>query len=121
MATETKLEAGREMDIRIAEFITGQSRLECRTDPMNREGEPQFYWGYPHGHDFAPPYSTSIAAAWAVVEQFKDYAFELRNSHKPGIAPWIAYIGTFLGTGETAPEAICRAALAAVSGGEQCD
>lgn len=53
----------RELDILLAELITGQPRFTCRQDPIQRDGEPQFHWGYPHGHDFAPAYSTDPAAA----------------------------------------------------------
>lgn len=62
------MQPGRELDIRIAELITGQSRFLCRQDPINRNGEPQFHWGYPVGHDFAPAYSTDIGAAFLVVD-----------------------------------------------------
>lgn len=78
-----KLEAGRDTDILIAELLTGQSRLECRVDPMNRDGEPQFYWGYPVGHDFAPEYSTAIGATFEMEAEIerrglaRQYGYEL--------------------------------------------
>lgn len=68
------------------------------------------------GLDNVPYYSTDIGAAWSIFDAFKEYAIEIRNSNKPGMASWTCYIGTFLGTGETPMMAICRAALAAVKG-----
>jgi hypothetical protein len=69
------LEAGRELDIIMAEVILDQDRLQERYDPMNRDGEPQFFWGYPHGHDFAPDYSTSKIACFLVI----DWVFKLKG------------------------------------------
>lgn len=59
---------GRELDILLAEFHSGQDRLEARYDPMNRDGEPQFHWGYPAGHGFAPNYSTDKNVIFALVD-----------------------------------------------------
>lgn len=73
------LPAGREFDILLAELITGQSRITCRIDPTEhgRNGEPQFHWGYPIGHDFAPNYTTDKNAAFQALGGLKqdyDYA-----------------------------------------------
>lgn len=73
-----KLEAGRETDILISEVITGQDRLMCRTDPMNRDGEPQFHYGHPHGHDFASDFSTDPSAAMHILD-FVDGSYRLER------------------------------------------
>lgn len=66
-----KMEAGREMDILVAEVILDQDRMTCRVDPMSRNGEPQFYYGYPAGHDFAFDYSTQATAAVTILDFVK--------------------------------------------------
>jgi len=78
------------------------------------DGDPEFL-----GHDPFRP-STDIAAAWQVVEYFrnKEYDFELRRS--VGIDGYVCWIGHYPNTeriiyfGDDAPLAICRAALMAV-------
>lgn len=107
----------RELDLQIAERVMGFDRLSARVDPMNRDGEPQYHMGYPHGHDFAPFYSTDIIAAFAVIKRM----------HERGV--W-TQIQTFIHTtqvrvemgipssecqewGTTAAEAICKCALKA--------
>jgi len=74
------LEIGRELDLCIAELITGQDRLMCRVDPMNRNGEPQFYWGYPLQHDFAPEYSTDSMSypCMKIIELFKEKGCQIQ-------------------------------------------
>lgn len=66
---ETPIKPGRELDITICELKLGQPRFTCRTDPMNRNGEPQFHYGYPVGHDFAPEYSTDNMIALNELEE----------------------------------------------------
>jgi hypothetical protein len=62
-----------------------------------------------------PPYSTSIAAAWLVVEHKSPVV-----SIKKTVGGWSAAVmydhrnGTFEATAETAPHAICLAALRAM-------
>lgn len=116
-----KLEAGRELDILVAELLTGQSRLECRVDPMNRDGEPQFFWGYPAGHDFAPEYSTDIRAAWLVVEKLRERSdghFTLLAFTTNWRAGWMTPVEDDrldcyhrFAVADTPALAICRAAL----------
>lgn len=114
------IQAGRETDILIAERVTGTSRLEARVDPVNRDGEPQFHWGYPVGHDFAPPYSTDITAALQLVDKWvADHA----HLHQPFIlrrieGVWMAQFHRsgntwFVEYGYTREMAICRAYLLA--------
>lgn len=81
-----RMEPGREMDILIAEVITGQSRHECRTDPMNRSGEPQFSWGYPLGCDFAPEYTSDRMAGRTLWDWLmeRNAGVCVRTSHEAG-------------------------------------
>lgn len=73
-----------------------------------------------HGQSYygggLPEYSGSIAAAFAVVpeslRQYPGAGFAMR--YIPGES-WIAQIGWRSGVGQTASEAICRAALAALA------
>lgn len=113
------LQPGRELDICVAEVLTGQQRFLSRYDPMTANGEPQFYFGYPVGHDIAPAYSTDIAAAWQVVEAMRpeygfwidgddDYVVEFQHG-MPGMADY----RHGRASAPTAPEAICKAALLA--------
>jgi hypothetical protein len=104
----------RELDLDVAEKVMGFDRLTARVDPMNRAGEPQYHMGYPHGHDFAPFYSTDIAAAMQVVEKMER---RVEIVYVPNTAlPWMVWLRDSERTfAETLPEAICRAALAAVA------
>jgi hypothetical protein len=88
-----KLEAGRELDILIAEKLLGVSRLEARVDPTVRDGEPQFHWGYPVGHDFAPNFSTDIAGAWRLVEHLREQGWIVRVQEMPDDLPFLAGSG----------------------------
>lgn len=130
----TELAAGREMDARVAEKVMGWRLDTSWTVPKygalgyNRDhGEPIPMWRQadgtcaPHPFDrrFRP--STDIAAAWQVVERL------LARGDWPCIEPpdgedsprWCVHVELATGTacrgyGDTAPEAICRAAVAAV-------
>jgi hypothetical protein len=121
-----RMAAGRLLDICVAEAITGQSRLTCRVDPMTRDGEPQFHWGYPAGHDFAPEYSTDISAAWQALDYLHskeggwwDYRITTRREGVAGYYCWIignhkrhmSISDSYEAGGSTVPEAICRAIL----------
>lgn len=76
-------------------------------DPKHRKEYPHAYKG------FAP--SKDIAAAWMVVEKVGFLSLEQDEDDKI----WKAYFnGRMLGTGPTAPMAICDAALRAVKTGE---
>lgn len=117
MSATTQLPAGRELDALIAEKVMGGvSRhpewywLRSGTAPEvpdlpTPKGRPAIFCG--------PGFSTDIAAAWNVVERLKArYRFEL--VHRGGDRPWVAVFGTWRATADTAPLAICRAALATV-------
>lgn len=66
---------GRELDREIAERVFGRDRMNARVD---FDGEPQYHWGYPIGHDYAPRYSTDIAAAWQIVRRARQMGYEVR-------------------------------------------
>ena len=118
------LSAGREMDALVAEKVMGWS-------PLNRT-EHHLSWNVPEGirtweetsyGSFKP--STSIAAAWEVVEKlrkeeipieitsgfFGPYSCRIASNHG-----WLAMVQA-----DTAPLAICRAALKACEVNERPD
>lgn len=105
------MKPGRELDALVAEKVMGWKSVEHRfEDPFHRwDGiAPE------HGsHRFTvPDFSTDIAAAWEVVEKLNDLILERDvtaegtryNVVIDGIETWA----------ETAPHAICLAALKAV-------
>jgi len=67
-------------------------------------------------------YSSDLNAAWEVVERFKNegYLFSLKNlvggKYEFTLTDWGRKCDVFSRQGETAPEAICKAALLAVLG-----
>lgn len=115
------MEAGRELDVLIAERVMGKKVVDI-------EGEsyalpPEIETAYP-----VKAYSTDIEAAWQIVEYMKsqhDMVFALMNRHegRGAIKDWRADFYPFISDrnrsgyayGETAPEAICRAALKALT------
>lgn len=123
--TDTEL---RELELQIAEQVFGMNRLEARVDPVNRDGEPQYFWGYPVGHDFAPQYARDIAAAMSVLDK-TDGLWELMryperevldDDSTPMVLRYQCYLrfGDKIGGSiqcETAAEAICKAALTALT------
>src|SRR5262245_40649185 len=108
------LQAGRELDALIAERIFGDF-------PVHLGDAPYVQTPSPHNDmHYAPveSYSTDIAAAWLVVEKFNDYSTQL-DSHGNGYTFHIYKDATsYNGDAKTAPLAICRAALKAVSAQE---
>lgn len=119
---------GRELDFAVAEQVMGLDRANARVDSMNRNGEPQYHFGYPVGHDFAPNYSTDIAAAMQVIEKLRADGWTPEiSSYYPDLEWDVVFerceqIGDSIyrstGHGECSsqslPECICRAALAAI-------
>jgi Phage ABA sandwich domain len=107
---QAELVAGRELDAEVAEKLFGLRTVvwhgdfviqaETEEHPLLRNVRP------------LPYFSTSIGDAWLVVER-DPKGFTLEN----GMLGWEAYfVGGPTGYGETAPLAICRAALGYVSG-----
>lgn len=141
-----EMKPGRELDALIAEKVMGlnvQSSPETSGgdgSPGNRMliGSKPVYYDEPRGsivRGFGkdiPPYSTSIAAAWEVVEKLD--LFSKFYLHKIPKGEWAGMNGYYkiqsyemdkmgslgewshftFAEGETAPHAICKAALAAV-------
>jgi len=122
-------QAGREMDARVAEKVMGWESVTDELEIAKREGVPECVdsqrWHrkqvWFNGNEkmaceecgTLPDYSTSIAAAWEVVEKF-----EAMQLFRYTTGRYIACLadGNSLHEGEadTAPLAICKAALKAV-------
>lgn len=110
------MEAGRELDALAAEKVMGWT-VQLIVGPQDAFEE----WRDPRGWRYGPepkPYSTDIAAAWQVVEQMQGreltdiaVSWDIRDDKWC----WVARFGRTERTGYTAPTAICRAALAALS------
>lgn len=104
------MKPGPELDALIAEKVIGWSYLK------NKEGKwlckpPRGRVYVDVGEKFVLPYSTSINSAWEVVEKFDA---EFIQFFKCG-GKWQCCIGIGLVVeADTAPEAICLAALKAV-------
>lgn len=62
------MEANRKLDHLIAEKVFGLDPLLARQG-LHANGDLEYSWGYPLGHDTAPAYSTDIRDAWKVVEE----------------------------------------------------
>jgi len=118
----TDMEAGRELDTRIAIKVMGWTRVERSTTGIAYPPRPSGFDPARHAYHSVPHYSTDIAAAWLVVERMKDNGCSLQLHWEAGRSrQWVAdfveesdeeFTGEQLG--DTAPLAICRAALAAV-------
>jgi hypothetical protein len=102
------MKAGRELDALIAEKVMG-------TNVFDFKGLPS-YWDANIRRDI-PHYSTNIADAWLVVEKLvkQCYQFGLANESdgKYFCSLFFDGAGTFEESAETAPLAICLAALKA--------
>lgn len=126
----SKLEAGPELDGLIANRIFGLAPGRCQGEVKENEGEifctRCFHcWDWTKSfvaeHDFTPePYSTSITSAWKVVEHLEMQGIDLGRVGKEfGEGLYLAqfFNGKTYGhackhaRGETAPLAICLAAL----------
>jgi ABA sandwich protein len=108
------MQAGREMDLLIIKAVFGLETQECMVG------------GHPRGctgNVSYPKYSTDIAAAWLVVEKMRDFTpvgdvhierwdnrWAVSTCFDSSSGGWDGF--TY---GDTAPLAICRAALLAVS------
>ena len=120
MKASDVIEAGRETDARVAEVVMGWIEYRPSFDGSRRfhmpEGveSPSGWHPVKCGDDWCP--STSISDAWEVVEKVSarvsmEYVFEL-YLHEGGT--WEAGFGMESAYADTAPLAICRAALAAL-------
>ena len=112
------MEPGRELDALIAEKVMGWRKTRGGyTNDLTKQ------WSVPEKQ--LPLYSTSIKAAWEVVEKLrgKGYYFDLDGDKDGGargeLIPWIAEFSNvnkkkYSGYAKTAPHAICLAALEAI-------
>ena len=115
-----QMPAGRDMDRAIAEHVFGMDPLNARQG-HRKDGDIEYSWGYPVGHDIAPFYSTNIAHAWRIVEQGRRlYSpwFDLgtADKHDGRGVRWGASFDRSRyawSEGETPELALCRAALKA--------
>jgi hypothetical protein len=92
------MEAGRELDQRVAIEVMGWT-LYAGNRNYRQSGEP------------VPDYSTDIAAAWLVVEALLARGIYVCVEYASG--RWNCWAGTVNVHAETAPLAICLAALKA--------
>lgn len=115
--------AGREMDALVAEKVMGL--VPCRAE-SHTEGHPLYMPRPCHAQPDSPDmggetamYSTSISDAWEVVEKMKKPNTRIEIQMPFGDHHWICWIsdikiGIIGGAGaDSAPLAICRAALKA--------
>lgn len=117
MAAE--LQAGREMNALVAQAMGWT--VELIIEPRGAFEEWRDANGRRYGAD-PPPFSSEIAFAWQVVEHFgtwtmeRDATGEITCHVNTTFLPWggVNDPGPY-GTADTAPLAICRAALAAVA------
>lgn len=122
-----QLEAGREFDCLIAEKVMGWTEVgngqSADCDFAGKRPGAKF-WG-----DTIPRYSTEIGKAWLVVEPIRGKIGARRNlffriPSQTGIDIWSADSadmknGIMLSSAESAPLAICRAALRIVMRGKE--
>lgn len=121
----SELNAGRELDALVAERVMGLTSF--KHDGYDGEcAKCGFEWDPHRGGPgtacpIPDPYSTDIAAAWEVVEKLCASGKGFTLEH-PGFSPGTPDIHVFASFGmspymvaETAPLAICRAALKAVA------
>lgn len=110
------MEPGDELDALVAVKVMGW-RIKEGLYPVDATGQSQFV---------VPSYSTDIAAAWLVVEHFTNQGkhFDISSTIRGSIADiksgvrhlqWVALVRNFpFARADTAPHAICIAALKAV-------
>lgn len=126
------LEAGPELDALVAEKVMGWKWERNATGTVSHLMPPHYVPKlgdelFPH-----PKFSTDIAAAWEVVEKLSQHFHLKLNSPFVTGQPWFAGftesgvtgwngVPDFTAKGDTAPLAICRAALKAVDGQEKRD
>jgi hypothetical protein len=116
------MEAGRELDALIAEEVMG---FAVSMDGCDKPRIEEIINGRSR-YDVLPPYSTSISAAWEVVEKIKSMGLAVWLGFEGG--RWQAIFGIenkyvvlpeaggdYEALAPTAPLAICRAALRAVA------
>jgi len=124
------LEPGRELDALVAEKVMGWTEVECFGVINNRVKNPPtpgceviIARGRNRGRSLRiiPCYSTDISAAWEVVEKLKEtYGVEVYTDLDMSacrLFDELTYLPAEEVISNTAPEAICKAALIAVMEG----
>lgn len=97
------MKPGSELDLLVAEKVMGLS-------PYKSFGDYRYEHNSNLRDSILPRYSTDIAAAWKVVEEFyRDNLFEINWNH--ATKKWHASINEHTKASDTAPHAICLAAL----------
>lgn len=107
----------RELDELVAEYVMGWTRI-------GRSGTRGLVGVAPIGPDVSrkvPRYSTSMSAAWEVVEKMHQDGWDYEVANGPGPYPHMASfyrdgLGLFDWHDEASPVCICTAALRAVMG-----
>ena len=127
MTTASDLPAGRELDALVAEKVMGwtfqtfpegacpEVRHWHRTSPIPEERSPEWAASFIGA---CPRFSTDLAAAWTVVEKLRgcDQWPEIGATGRSWYCEFEGEPGVIVeGFGDTAPLAICRAALEAVT------
>lgn len=122
--SSTDFNPGRELDALVAEKMMGYHEYVDSNpkEVFRTQGDsvdhPCVKCRSFYGHTMKP-YSTSIAAAWEVVDEMKKRGYDIEIRSNVIGRPWLVgfaghpHVNPF--TGETAPHAICLAALAAVT------
>ncbi len=119
-------EAGRELDAVVAAKVMGLQVYQATEDDMIFTLEREFVQAGDYCYDvehhmtrLVPAYSTSIEAAWQVVERMIEqkytyYVGGFGTEHEADFWMWNDDVGKCVAIAPTAPHAICLAALAAV-------
>lgn len=120
-----EMPAGREIDLLIAEQLFGWRDLEWREEKNIHElgvrtWSPTGYYGKGPQHEcyLTHRYSTKIEDAWLVVEKLRERISDeilLGYGCDKAIGLWACAFGIYEVTADTAPLAICRAALKAIN------
>lgn len=112
----------REIDSLIATKVMGWKILTCKgikiIAPPDYDGPDMMINA---DIKVIPSYSTDISAAWQVVEKMQEYGYILMLDATTTSEYYISFVGlkdgshiSFFGNANTAPMAICRAALKCV-------
>lgn len=130
-STTVSREAGRALDSLVAERVMGFWFEDGEWWTRHANGHSRAYataylniWGPNYSYDGLPKFSTDIAAAWAVVEKLEragprhSYWWSLetkwRDDDSYVVRVFEGSVEIARGQAPTMPEAICRAALAAM-------
>jgi hypothetical protein len=111
------MDVGPEMDAEVARVVFGHEVHLLEGDDVRERGRTLQDSEQRNGiWQGLRRYSSSIAAAWTVVEWFDSYSLDWNPADKRHQCKLVKYDpeAFVFAVGKTAPEAICRAALAAL-------